>query len=319
MHRSPRVTRTRRLVCTATLLGLFGCGSDRVLPSADAGSSSGDAGSTTGSTSTSGSASTGTTSSATTAADDTSEGSGSSSGALFFAEPDVGDGFECDTYAQNCPAGHKCTAWANDGGTSWNALRCVPVVDAPVGPGEACHVEGSATSGLDDCGLGSLCFRVDPKTMEGVCFPFCLGSESAPTCEDPGRACHQGSDGALNLCLPVCNPLQQDCGANETCIPLDDGWTCAPDDSGDAGVYGDPCEFVNRCDPGLLCLYPGLLPPGLPCEGTAGCCAEVCDLGDPLGDMQCTGAADGVICQAWFLEDATPPGYEQVGVCALPR
>lgn len=305
------------LACAGALLGLLGCGDDRVLSPADSSSSSGDGapGEATGSTSTSGSSSAGTTSSSTTAADDTSVGS--SEGALFFAEPDLAPD-ECSTYAQDCPPGQKCTAWANDGGKAWNALRCAPVVDDPVGPGEPCHVEGSGTSGLDDCARGSLCFRVDPKTMEGVCFPFCLGSEQAPTCEDPGRACHQGSDGALNLCLPVCDPLAQDCGAGEACYPIGDHWSCGADDSGDAGAYGDPCEFINRCDPWLLCLDPGALPPGLPCEGASGCCTEVCDLADPLGDMQCTGAAEGVICQAWYEEGAAPPGYEQVGACALP-
>jgi hypothetical protein len=84
------------------------------------------------------------------------------------------------------------------------------------------------------------------------------------------------------------------------------------------GAYGDPCEFINVCDPGLICLDAATVPPGQPCEGAAGCCTEICDLSDPAGDMQCAGAAEGQTCQPWYEEDSAPIGFEDVGVCALP-
>jgi hypothetical protein len=79
-------------------------------------------------------------------------------------EPDGGSMHECDTFVQDCPPGEKCTVWASDGGSSWNATKCVAVVDDPSGPSEPCHVELSAVSGLDDCERGAPCWDVDPKT-----------------------------------------------------------------------------------------------------------------------------------------------------------
>ena len=41
----------------------------------------------------------------------------------FFCPPDGGDEFfECDLFAQDCPAGEKCMPWANDGTEVWNAI-----------------------------------------------------------------------------------------------------------------------------------------------------------------------------------------------------
>ena len=41
-----------------------------------------------------------------------------------------------------------------------------------------------------------------------------------------------------------------------------------------------------------------------------------CTTADPAGDAQCTGV--GQTCQAWYEEGNAPPGYEDVGACALP-
>ena len=39
------------------------------------------------------------------------------------------------------------------------------------------------------------------------------------------------------------------------CYPrgINEVFTCVPDASGEMGVYGDPCEYINVCDPGLFC------------------------------------------------------------------
>lgn len=236
---------------------------------------------------------------------------------IFLIEPDGGGpAFECDTFEQDCPKGEKCTVWANDGGNSWNATKCVPVVDDPAGLGEPCHVEISGTSGIDDCGHGALCWDVDPRTLEGYCIGFCLGSESNPECEDPNAFCT--SSGALGFCRPRCNPVAQDCPPGQGCYLIANEWGCAPDASGDAGAYGDPCEFINVCDPGLMCLDASTVPPGLPCEGAGGCCTEVCDITDPAGDLQCGGAVGGQVCVPWYADGTALPIYENVGVCTLP-
>jgi hypothetical protein len=298
----------------SALLGLAGCVGPSPSPTyPDRGS--GDAGS--GSTTFTTWGPVPTSSSSTAAADDTgTTASPDPTGVVFLIEPDGGgNDLECDLFAQDCPPGEKCTVWANDGGGSWNATKCVPVVDDPAGVGEPCHVEGSGVSGIDDCDLGAMCFYVDPETLEGVCTPLCVGDGSNPYCEDPNRYCSVTGNGALLLCIPRCNPVEQDCNAGQACYPVQDVWSCVPDASGEMGDYGDPCEYINVCDPGLICLGAAAVPA---CEGSAGCCTEICDLADPAGDLQCTGAPGGQICQPWYEQGAAPPGYESVGVCALP-
>jgi len=81
------------------------------------------------------------------------------------------------------------------------------------------------------------------------------------------------------------------------------------------GAYGEPCEFINACDVGLICLGAAAVPD---CVGSSSCCTEICDLSSREGDAQCTGAPQGQTCQAWYEEDQAPPGYEDVGACALP-
>jgi hypothetical protein len=237
---------------------------------------------------------------------------------VFIDEGDHGIGDECDLWQQDCPRGEKCMPWANDGGSSWNATRCSPIDEDPDAPGEPCTVEGIGTSGIDSCELGAMCWDVDEETLEGHCVAFCVGSPEEPMCEAPSTMCTQSGDSVLILCLPTCDPLQQDCPAGDACYPVQDYWSCAPDASGEAGGYGDACEFINVCDPGYVCLDASAVPPGEPCEGATGCCTAICNLDDPLGDAQCEGAAGGQTCQPWYENGAAPPGYELVGVCALP-
>lgn len=245
--------------------------------------------------------------------------SADSTGMLFLPHPDGGPHYACDIFAQDCPSGEKCTNWAFDGGPMWNGTKCVPVVDEPAGTGEPCHVEGSGTSGIDDCDSESMCFYIDPETLEGICTPFCTGQERDPQCDGPDQFCHIQADGALILCLSLCNPLLQDCWSeSQGCYYVGNDWSCGVDTSGDMGGYGDPCEFINACDPGLLCLDASTVPAGQACEGEAGCCTEICDLSDPAGDLQCAGAAGGQLCQPWYEPGAAPAGYENVGACALP-
>ena len=245
--------------------------------------------------------------------------SGDDTGVVFLLEPDGGGvSFECDIFAQDCPEGEKCMPWANDGGSSWNATRCSPISDNPGQPGDECTVEGSGTSGIDTCDLGSMCWDVDPKTNMGTCAAMCTGDESNPICEDPDTTCAITNDGAIVLCLAACDPILQDCVEGQACYPIQDGWACAPDASGETGVYGDPCEFINVCDPGYICLDASAVPTGEACEGAAGCCSAVCDITDPMGDAQCEGSAGGQTCQPWYEEGSAPPGYEDVGACALP-
>ncbi len=248
--------------------------------------------------------------------DDTPMGSsgGDSTGAddvTFIQDPDGGGNMnQCDVWAQDCPEGEKCMPWAADGGSSWNATKCTPVNDNPDQPGDECTVEGSGVSGVDSCEVASMCWDVDGETNTGTCVPFCEGSEESPICSDPSEACSITNDGTLILCLPTCDPLLQDCQEGQACYPEPAGFICSPDASGEMGVYGDPCEFLNVCDPGFWCANADTVPG---CVGAIGCCASYCDITEP--DPFCE---DGTECVAWHEEGTAPPGEEDIGVCIVP-
>ena len=218
------------------------------------------------------------------------------------------DPVTCSTYVQDCPAGdEKCMPWANDGGTTWNALGCFPIDPSPGVPGDVCMVEGSAFSGVDDCDESSMCWNVDDETGEGTCVPFCQGSEDSPICEDVARQCIQSSDGVVAVCLNVCNPLLQDCNNGLACVPATEGFVCVPSIN-DEPQPGAPCEVVNACGAGGLCVVSDAL---VGCEATS-CCTQFCDLSeaDP-----CPGLA---VCLPYYEMGAAPAGYENVGICGAP-
>ncbi len=236
-------------------------------------------------------------------------------GNTFLVMPDGGAGGvkECSNWDQDCPEDQKCMPWADNGSTAWNATKCVPVDPAKDQPGDSCTVEGSAVSGLDSCDLGVLCWDVKADTMTGTCVAQCKGPESAPTCSSD-TSCFISNDGVLNLCLPKCDPLTQDCPNENLCIPNPQNpeeFTCVLDASGDNGQTFNPCEYINACDKGFYCAAPSS---GSECDAAAtGCCLPFCDLSDmPM----CPG--ENQECVAWYEMGAAPPGLENVGLCSLP-
>lgn len=221
--------------------------------------------------------------------------------------PDTGITIECDIFEQNCSEGEKCAPWANDGGSAWNATRCVPVARDAGLPGDPCTALGSSTSGIDDCALGSMCWNVDPETLGGQCIAQCGGSEANPTCDGAMESCQMSSGGVLNLCIPECDPITQaDCADGEGCYPISDSFFCVPDASGDGGAPFEECEFLNGCEPGTACAAPTASDACSP--DASGCCLPWCDLNLPdcPGDMVCT---------PWFEEGQVPKGSEFVGLC----
>jgi hypothetical protein len=298
--------------------GTGGCPPNDTTESTSGSSSEGSTGSTGGSSSEGSSSGVGSSSSgepgSSSTTDALSAGTSSSSsgefetGVIFLIEPDVPLALECDPFAQDCPVGEKCNAWSNNG-SSWNATACFPLDPAPVGVGETCLVQGSGTSGIDNCELGAMCWDVDVATNEGTCVGMCTGSAMAPICP-ASTSCAMSNDGALNLCLPGCDPLVQNCVAGQACYPVGPGFTCAPDASGGLGFDDDPCEFINVCDPGLMCIDAGSVEN---CFGS-GCCTPFCDIS--VGVDPCPSALEE--CVAWFAAGMAPPGLDDVGVCAIP-
>ena len=239
------------------------------------------------------------TSSGTTLADD------------FITTPDGGHTgpFQCDTWAQDCPSGQKCTFWAKGGGNVWNATKCVDVTGNGA-PGDPCTAPDGGVAGIDDCALGAMCWDVD-QTNHGTCIALCTGLPEAPICP-PMTSCRIFSDG-ISICISICDPLLQDCPDDDLCITDADGtsFTCVLDASGDLGKTNDPCEFANACDKGLMCLDSATASSACDPEST-GCCQPFCKFpGSPCPnpDQQCV---------QFFDPMTAPPGYESVGICAIP-
>jgi hypothetical protein len=253
--------------------------------------------------------------SADTAATDTAAGSetdtNTDTGCTFLAcDTTSGHGDAmCDVWRDDCPSGTKCMPWASDGGNSWNVTKCAPLDPNPVKPGDPCKVEGNGLSGLDNCEAGAMCWNVNSETLEGYCVGFCDGSPDSYTCAEPKTTCTLYASGVLILCLPNCDPLLQDCPDSDLCLWGGYGFICALDASGEAGQFGDPCEFANVCDPGLICINPEYVKG---CQA-GGCCTPWCDVKAP----ECPG--EGQECLPWFEDGQAPLGFDNVGVCGVPQ
>lgn len=235
----------------------------------------------------------------------------SDTGAIFLVTNDGGISDPCGIWPGDwdCPKGEKCMPWADDDGNAWNATRCSPVVDEPDALGDPCTVENDATSGFDSCGLGAMCWDVDPETLEGTCVGMCAGTLSRPICEEEGTACAQLTQAILILCLPTCDPVLQDCESGHSCQPVDDEFFCVPAIPGGMGGVGESCESIAVCDPGLACVQPELVPD---CASNA-CCTAYCDTEDPMPSC-----LPGQVCTPWYEPGMAPPGAETLGACAQP-
>lgn len=214
---------------------------------------------------------------------------------------------ECDHFAQDCPEGQKCSAYASDRSGTWDATKCVDVTGMDK-PGYACVSEG-ITSGIDSCIEGAMCWDVDLNGV-GTCVALCSGSDDAPLCDYPGY-CGIAAGGFINLCYGYCNPLLQDCPKADVCYLNTNGFFCALDSSGDAGQTGDPCTSAEECKATLMCADAAFV--GAGCAGSTNCCTPFCDFPDgacPNPDQQCVQYLDKM---------QLPPGnpYLDIGICGI--
>jgi len=216
--------------------------------------------------------------------------------------------FECDLVAQDCPEGEKCMPWANDGGDLWNATRCSPIAESPGALHEGCAVEGSGTSGIDDCGLSFVCAGVDPRTNVGTCSALCSWGGDEFLCDDPDEACAV-INGVVPLCVHGCDPLAPDCGSGQGCHLMGDAFVCE-NVPGEVIGSGEPCSEVNTCQADLICAYN----PEFDCgeEPGQGCCAAFCDVSVPDSCVEA-----GALCIPW-IPVALPPRWVDLGVCVPP-
>lgn len=235
-------------------------------------------------------------------------------GSTYLIVPDMFTPDFCDVWAQDCPPDEKCMPWSGDGSGSWNSARCTPVAADPREVGEPCTVVDSPTSGIDDCVPGAMCWGVDPETNMGECVSLCQGSEENPLCEAACDTCPIGADTVLILCLPQCDPIAQDCADGHTCQPYASVFVCLPDASGEQGLIGDPCGYINACDAGNFCAGPEVVPG---CEGPDGCCAPFCDAA--VADT-CDALLPGTTCVPWYEDGQQPAtciGTSIIGFCAV--
>jgi hypothetical protein len=226
--------------------------------------------------------------------------------------PDGGSGAACSVWVQDCAPGQKCMPYDSNGGGSWESTKCVPIAPNAGEPGAPCTVEGGPGSGIDDCALGGICLGAGEGDREGTCTALCRGFPNNPECADPTATCIEL--GSIDVCAPMCHPLDQACPEGQVCCP-DPGdierFICVLDASDDGGQEFGECEYVNGCDPGLVCGNPAL---AVECsQDAAGCCVKYCDLSQPACDAMMAE------CLPWFGMDVPPVGFEDLGVCGIPQ
>lgn len=268
------------------------------------GSGTTDPGPTTGSTSTT---TTGSTSGSLT---DASSSSNSSTSATT-----IPPGGMCDVYKQDCPPGQKCTGFGDPGTYIPDGVKCVPVADDPIPDLEPCSL-GPGGLGDDACDVGAVCLDVDADG-KGFCLPYCTGDPDQPMCEDD-RTCVKLFFGFnFGNCFAKCDPLVQDCPPGEGCYmdaikAGNTGFVCLPvPPEGQAADFHDGCFGWSSCSPGFSCVFDDFVPG---CSGL--CCTSWCDTSEQPNPCE---KFDPVLsCVPWFTDGNAPPGFEFVGICAIP-
>jgi hypothetical protein len=191
-------------------------------------------------------------------------------------------------------------------GETWDANKCVPIQgDKPAG--EPC-VYGGTLEATDDCNESTYCWGVQDVegVPTGVCTSFCEGSADDPSCA-AGAVCLLANEGSINLCIPQCDPLLQDCGDGFGCAWLGEEFGCLVTVDGQA--VGEPCGYANDCVPGTVCLDADA---SASCVGAA-CCVDYCAVDSPEScpdpELECVGL---------FVDGRAPVGLETLGACVVP-
>lgn len=209
---------------------------------------------------------------------------------------DCGCGYRCNTYTVD---ENDYTQWFNNG--------CFPLDPDHVELGDACEFREYPWSGLDNCPAGAQCQDWDRDGF-GTCKEFCDGDPDYE-CSQPGAIPYVACQDCGCICEISCDPRLDECEEGDGCYLGSLIGQCAPDASGDLGAFGDPCEFINACDPGLACIGAKAVPN---CESGSGCCAPYCDIDDPV-------CPEGTQCQLiWEPGEEATPVLEGLGYCATP-
>ncbi|MDC0670131.1 hypothetical protein [Nannocystis radixulma] len=136
----------------------------------------------------------------------------------------------------------------------------------------------------------------DPGTLD----PIVTADRAGLTCLDI----------AVPQCVPICDPVVQDCSPGETCSFFGSGFGCW-DTIEEPRALFEACEFANACEPGLACVVSEVATECPP--DSSGCCTPYCDLDGP--DL-CPGT--GRQCVPFFSPGEAPPGLKHLGICGFP-
>jgi hypothetical protein len=212
--------------------------------------------------------------------------------------------------ADDCPDMEKCSAYVMEPGACCvDTNICVPIIgDKQFGD------DCTRTEMNDDCDNTLFCMSwpSSGSTGDGTCLQFCEVADPAYCANAglPSAQCISFNDGVLPLCEDTCDPLLQDCDGSWGCYAVGgQGFTCTlPGHAAGEGGDGSDCYTVQSCMPGLLCAD-GTIQSG--CQSDA-CCTNFCEVGvdncsDPMEE-----------CVAYFEPGMELPGYETVGLCAIP-
>lgn len=228
----------------------------------------------------------------------------------FIVPPDGGISGQCDPKLQDCPEGEKCSAVSPSPGEPWGVNTCVPVMGDSV-VGDTCNIMDGKYTGLDNCDKGLICLLTDDDGNGGACVEFC---DTNDQCNMSAANCVVYNDGSLPICLSSCDPLVQDCPGGQACYSsAGDLFVCFKESAMPGeGMPGDQCQYVNQCQQGSFCAN-AMAVAGCPPESN-GCCTPYCPVSE--GSAPCQDTEE---CLAFFAEGMAPPGYENVGVCAIPE
>jgi hypothetical protein len=216
---------------------------------------------------------------------------------------DAGPSGACNPVSQmGCAAGQKCGFVLLDPATGASGAACI--ADGTQALGAEC-TRPMAANETDNCVAGSWCF-------DGKCVGMCSDTSLAGCQQNEACVSVNMVDG-FGACLPNCDPLNQTgtCPSGQGCYLAGGGAVCA----GSAGVaVGEPCEFINSCAPGGVCLG----------EAGASKCRQFCGdftlcLVDDGANIEACGDCNGKLTTACPLDEACFPIGDGMGGAAHPQ
>lgn len=227
----------------------------------------------------------------TTPATDSDDGTMSSSdGSTTTDNPFFPD--ECMSPGRVCRSGFKCVPY----GPNPENQGCFPVPRDPDAVREPCSIlqyENGVLSALDSCDAFSICFN-------GQCSPICSMPELS--CPEGFSQCFINPP--LEVCIPFCDPLNEDCGPGRECTFASSYFSCGP--AGEDKALWEECSGSNDCSPGEVCSPAAL---ANECMGLE-CCNQLCALDTGL----CPGVQQE--CVPFFMNGEGAPEYDNLGICS---